>query len=167
MNAIKPNQFMANNHSIATSHIYMEASMLRQGEVMQLEIPSSPEYVAIARRAVEGVARRMHFNATQVEDLKLAVGEACTNAIKYGCPTKDCPNVEIKCIMTPESLTVEIRNNHSGCASPKVPITPDLSREGGLGLYLMRQLMDEVNLTWEHGVAVVRMLKRTTAAVAR
>ncbi|MHB9036871.1 MAG: ATP-binding protein [Armatimonadota bacterium] len=138
---------------------------MRQGEVMQLEIPSSPEYVAIARRAVEGVARRMRFDACQIEDLKLAVGEACTNAVKYGCPTEDCPNVEIKCIMAPDCLTVEIRNNHSGCASPTVPIQPDLSREGGLGLYLMRHLMDEVNFSWDHGVAVVRMLKHTTAAM--
>lgn len=133
---------------------------------MQLEIPSSPEYVAIVRRAVEGVARRMRFDAGQIEDLKLAVGEACTNAVKYGCPTEDCPNVEIKCIMTSESLTVEIRNNHSSdCCSPAVPNQPDLTREGGLGLYLMRQLMDEVNLTWERDVAVVRMLKRTRTTV--
>lgn len=153
---------MANNEISHASREFMEALVLRQGEVMQLEIPSSPEYVTIVRHAVEGVARRMRFDADQIEDLKLAVGEACTNAVKYGCPTEDNPNVEVKCVMLPDCLKVEIRNNCTGPDCPVFPSRVDINREGGRGLYLMRQLMDEVNLTWEHGIAIVTMLKRTS-----
>ncbi len=141
----------------------MEALVLRQGEVMQLEIPSSPEYVAIARHAVEGLARRMHFDACQIEDLKLAVGEACTNAVKYGNCTEENPNVEIRCVVMPDSLTVEIKNRYAGPDYLPFPNALDPNREGGRGLYLMRQLMDEVNFEWKHGTAIVRMLKRTAA----
>jgi serine/threonine-protein kinase RsbW len=143
----------------------MEASVLRQGEVMQLEIPSSPEYVAIARHAVEGIARRMHFDAGQIEDLKLAVGEACANAVKYSTCSDDNPNVEIKCVVMPDSLTVEVKNKYIGPDQLSFPNALDPSREGGRGLYLMRQLMDEVHFEWKKGTAVVRMLKRTPAVV--
>jgi len=46
--------------------------------------PISAAYVTVARQTVEGVAKRMPFARTEVEDVKLAVGEACNNAIKHG-----------------------------------------------------------------------------------
>ena len=139
---------------------------MKQGEVVQLEIPSSPEYVSIVRHAVEGIARRLQFDNIQIEDLKLAVGEACTNAVKYGCPANDDSHlVEIKCTVVNDGLAIEIRNNIANCKSPTVPIEPDLNKEGGLGLYLMRKLMDEVDFMWECEVATVKMLKRTKPAI--
>lgn len=133
---------------------------MRQGEVVELEIPSSPEYVAIARQAVEGIARRMDFAAAQIEDLKLAVGEACTNAVKYGCPREDCHNVGIRCTVCEGGLLVEVRNNITDCESPCVPAEPDLGREGGLGLYLINELVDRVDFEWNDDTAVVKMLMR-------
>ena len=133
---------------------------MRQGEVVELEIPSAPEYVAIVRHAVEGIAQRMQFDVTQIEDLKLAVGEACTNAIRHGCSCDDANNVGIRCVVTDDGLLVEIRNGIADCSFPGVPANPDLQREGGLGLFLIRQLVDEVDFQWNHDTAVVKMLKR-------
>ena len=133
---------------------------MRQGEVMLLEIPSSPEYVAVARRAVESIARRMPFSSGEIEDITLAFGEACTNAVKYGCPTDDSPNVEIRCSVLPDGLCIEIRNNTADCSHPPVPTEPDLTREGGLGLYMIRKLVDEVDMSWMDHSAVVRLFKK-------
>jgi len=138
---------------------------LRQGEVMLLEIPSSPEYVAIARGAVELIARRMPFSPGEVEDLKLAFGEACANAVKYGSPTDDEPNVEIRCSVLADGLCMEIRNNTSARVRPTVSAHPDLTREGGLGLYMIGKLVDEVDMTWENHSATVRLFKKMRAAV--
>ena len=133
---------------------------MKQGQIVELEIPSSPEYVAIVRQAVEGIARRMNFDDVQIEDLKLAVGEACTNAVRHGCVKSDPQHVEVKCTVMNEGLSVEIRNDIDGCQVPKVPATPDVTREGGFGLYMIRKLMDEVDIVWEPETAVVKMLKR-------
>lgn len=139
---------------------------MKHGEIVQLEIPSSPEYVTVVRHAVEGLAKRLQFSNGQIEDLKLAVGEACTNAVKYGCPAEDNTHlVEIRCTVVSNGLVIEISNNIAECKSPTVPNKPDLTREGGLGLYLMRKLMDEVDLTWDSDVATVRMLKRLNPAI--
>lgn len=133
---------------------------MRQGQVVDLEIPSAPEYVAIVRQAVEGIARRMDFTDVQIEDLKLAVGEACTNAVRHGCATDELQHIAVRCMVMSDGLSVEIRNDIANCDLPLVPITPDLTREGGLGLYLIRKLMDEVDIVWEPRTAVVKMLKR-------
>ena len=137
-----------------------EAEKLRHGEVVELEIPSAPEYVGIVRQAVEGIARRMSFDASQVDDLKLAVGEACTNAVKYGRNHDGSSNVTVRCVVCCEALVVEVRNKIDESPSPQVPAEPDLDKEGGLGLYIMQQLVDEVDLSWETDTACVKLMKR-------
>jgi serine/threonine-protein kinase RsbW len=114
---------------------------------------------------VEGIASRMHFTQPDIDDLKLAVGEACTNAIKHGCPSRHHPFITIICKVMPESLEIEVRNGLSGgqpCPS-FVPV-PDTSKEGGMGLFLMRKLMDEVDVIWKNRTASVRMVKRMKSA---
>ena len=95
--------------------------------------------------------------------LKLAVGEACTNAVKYGCPGNGTHNVEIRCEVLSVGLLVEVRNSVDHCESPVVPNEPDLDNEGGLGLFLMRSLMDEVDVICERQIATVKMLKKLPA----
>ena len=135
---------------------------MRQGEVMLLEIPSSTEYVSIARRAIEGIARRMTFTANEVEEIKLAVGEACTNAVKYG-PAVDSPNVEIRCSVHPDGLSVEIRNATPYRVHPHIPTKLDTSRESGRGLYMMSRLVDEVDMKWERRSATIKLFKKLSA----
>lgn len=128
--------------------------------MVRLEIPGSAEYVSIVRHAVGGLARRMSFSQTQIDDLMLAVGEACTNAVKHGCNDNGCRRVEINCLVVADGLMVEIRNAIDDCESPAVPERPDLSKEGGLGLWLIHQVVDEVDFAWDADTAVIRMLKR-------
>lgn len=139
---------------------------MKQGQVVELEIPSSPEYVSIVRHAVEGIARRMNFDDVQIEDLKLAVGEACTNAVRHGCAKDELQHIAVRCMILNDGLSVEIRNEIANCDVPLVPVDPDPNREGGLGLYLIRKLMDEVDIVWEPETAVVKMLKKLRSNAA-
>ncbi len=136
---------------------------MEQGQFVQLEIPSSPEFVSLVRHAVENVAKRMHFEPSQISDLALAVGEACTNAVKYGSPVDDAHNVEVKCVARPNGLLIEIRNFINGQKMPQIPEKPDLNQDHGFGLYIIKQLVDEVDIHKERKKMVVRMLKRLPA----
>lgn len=139
---------------------------MRQGQVVELEVPSAPEYVAIVRQAVEGIARRMDFSEVQIEDLRLAVGEACTNAVRHGRCKDELQHIAIRCLVLHDGLSVEIRNDIAECDKPQVPTEPDLTREGGLGLFMIRKLMDEVDIVWDHQTAIIKMLKRRKAAAS-
>ncbi len=59
------------------------------GEVVELEIPARAEFVALARLVVSAIAASDSTLADErIDDLKLAVSEACTNAIEaHGAPS--------------------------------------------------------------------------------
>jgi serine/threonine-protein kinase RsbW len=49
----------------------------------ELEIPAKPKYVGLARLLAGSIARRMSFSEENIDDLKLAISEMCTNAIVH------------------------------------------------------------------------------------
>jgi serine/threonine-protein kinase RsbW len=130
-----------------------------------LEIPGRPEYVGVARLAILGVASRMRFSYDEVEDIRLAVGEACTRAIEQlergGEPGA---RVRLRCLVDANRLTIEVRNplTGAGAAAPREPFQP--SADGELGGVLIRILMDEVETEElsEEGMQVLRMIKYAT-----
>ena len=131
--------------------------------VVELSIPSRPEYVGVARLAILGVASRMRFSYDEVEDIRLAVGEACTRFIDrldsigtYG------HMIRLRCLIDANRLTIEVRNPL--VKPPPRESSPDilgLPPEGDLSGVLIRILMDEVHTEErpEEGVHLVRMVK--------
>ncbi|MDD2572945.1 MAG: ATP-binding protein [Bacillota bacterium] len=109
-----------------------------------LVLPNKPEYVSVARLAVSGIAGRMGFDVETVEDIKLALAEACTNAIKHGC-CEEYSEYRIEFGIGQKCLTISITDK--GCGMDKKAICqPDLKnpREGGLGIFIISTLMDRV-----------------------
>lgn len=108
----------------------------REG-VVRLSIPPRAESVRLARDAVDGFARACELTAETVSDLKLAVSEACTNAVLHaggGAP------IEVAFELLPGRVEVEVLD--SGSQGEPVPEL----REGGLGLAIMRSLADELEV---------------------
>lgn len=127
--------------------------------LVELRIPRKAEWVALARLSVAAVASRLHFSIEEIEDIKLAVAEACTNAIQHA---QGSSFIEIKCDALDGGLRVSVRD--FGFPVPAERIRPrDLEDErvGGLGVFLIRSLMDDVtyDVHPEHGTDLV-MSKR-------
>ena len=132
----------------------------RNGDVVELRIPRSPAYVSVARRTVECVAQRLAFERAEIDDVKLAVGEACNNAIRHGSDDSDKAPVTIRCTVDSGGLAIEIRNYHPvGTPPPTTDPAPDFSKEGGLGFRMMRQLVDDVEFVWGEDFALTRLTK--------
>jgi serine/threonine-protein kinase RsbW len=138
--------------------------------VVELTIPGKPEYVGVARLAILGVASRMRFSYDEVEDIRLAVGEACTTAIERANGARiEMQEVQIRCLIDPNRLVVEVTAN-----TPLVPTPePSVANESGLderslGGVLIRILMDDVQSVDgpDEGRRGVRMIKYV-ASVAR
>jgi len=133
---------------------------------VELTIPSRPEYVGVARLAILGVASRMRFSYDEVEDIRLAVGEACTRSIDRlnGSQADDGHAIRLRCLIDSNRLTIEVRNPLSlGVPRPEPP-PPDVTgvvQEPDLSGVLIRILMDEVDSEDQpdQGVQILRMVK--------
>jgi len=110
--------------------------------VVELRIPSKAEWVAVARLAVAAVANRLNFSIEDIEDVKLAVAEACTNCIQHA---EGSDQIQITCETGPEGLTVRVRDFGRGTRPEGIKSRDvDEPRVGGLGVFLIRSLMDNV-----------------------
>jgi len=128
---------------------------------VDLTIPSRPEYVGVARLAILGVASRMRFSYDEVEDIRLAVGEACTRSIdRLNGSAGDGQPIGIRCLIDANRLTIEVRSAMPKTAAPPAEAdSPDA--EKGLSDVLIRILMDEVDSEEraDEGMYVLRMVK--------
>src|SRR5690554_3236251 len=106
-----------------TEQVNNRNDYLESKDIISLTLPNAPEYVSIARLTLSGIANRMGFNIEDIEDLKVAVAEACTNAIKHGCGN-DC-SYSIEFSVLKDKLRIEIRDGGEGFDYEKLK-EPDL-----------------------------------------
>lgn len=118
-------------------------------DTVNLSLPSKPEYVSVARLTASFVANKMGFDIEAIEDIKLAVGEACNNAVIHS-GSHDTYNLEF--IQNQETLIIEIKDFGSGFdfSDYHEPKLDDL-QENGLGLFIIKSLMDDVEIDSEKG----------------
>jgi serine/threonine-protein kinase RsbW len=82
--------------------------------------------------------------------VQLAVDEACSNIIEHACDGLCETQIEITCTDADENLTIMIRDHGEPFDPTSVP-EPDLDANiedrpiGGLGIFLMRKLMDDIH----------------------
>lgn len=127
--------------------------------VMQVElrIPRKPEFVRLARATAWALAAQLDFVVSHADDIKLAVGEACTNAVEH-VPADRSDEVVVRFLVDPERLTVEVVDNGPGFVIAD-GVAPGES-ERGLGLVIIQSIMDEVNVVCDPKTGTcVRMTK--------
>jgi len=136
-------------------------------ETIELKIPCDPKYIAVARLVAAGVGTRSGLTVDDIDDLKVAVSEACTNVIDHAFPdpekTEQSTAISLRFTPREKGLEVEIEDYGAGFDPDQLPEL-ELSEppvNGGLGLYLISQLTDEVDIQSapDSGTKVI-MIKR-------
>ena len=132
---------------------------------VELKMPGRPEFISVARLAVAAVAARMGFDYDDIEDLKVATGEALTNAIQdaqsRGVAAGE--DIVVVCALGERELVIEVSDKGSGFDPDRrrQALEQDELQEGGLGLLLIEALCDKVEFeTRPGGGTLVRMTKR-------
>lgn len=134
---------------------------------ISLNIPAQADQLDVVRLCLYGVANKLGFTYEEIEDMKVAVGEACNNAILHAPqdnPEENAPSdIGIVFEWDKSRLTIRVKDNGTGFISESalqqaVPLTgdhPGELRESGLGLYLMQALMDSVEIETGEGTEVI------------
>lgn len=136
--------------------------------VSDFSIPACPRTAGIARSRVESVVESMPFSRSEAQDILIAVGEAIANAIRHGCLCNPDLRISIKCVAGPHRLSIDITDPGAGFLPDIIPEhKPDSLLEGGMGIYMMRLLVDEVTFKFD-GTTTVRLVKHVRkSALAR
>jgi len=151
----------------------MSTAVDDMGEVV-LEIPARVEYLVLARQVVAAAAAvEPRLRDERIDDLRIAVSEATTNAIEAhadlsGPSTKD--RILIRCNLDDERIEVSVFDQAGGfdpdeiAAAPEAGAPDRLERERGLGLPLIRTLADESDVISTDGGTAVRLVVYTPGA---
>jgi serine/threonine-protein kinase RsbW len=131
-------------------------------------ISSRTDNLLEVREFVMRAARDFGFSEEESSKIVLAVDEACTNVIKHAY--QNAPDKKIQIDITSERDMFQISIIDNGKSfNPNTARLPDLKqhlthfRRGGLGVYLMRTLMDKVEYSYSPGKRnVVRLIKYLT-----
>lgn len=109
-----------------------------------ITVPSHPKYLSIVRSVTAGMGELNGLTASEVEDIKLAVDEACSNVIKYAYNGDTSKKVVVKFRVTKNKFEVIIEDN--GKTHPDRIEGRKLNdvRPGGLGVHLIKRAFDVV-----------------------
>jgi serine/threonine-protein kinase RsbW len=120
-------------------------------ELVRLEIPAQPAYVGVARSVVAAVAATvMGLDEDRLDDLRLAVSEACTTAVEARKDGVAASHVELVCVEADDYLEVTIEDEGQGFA-------PGEQEEDGYGLQLIQALVDHVSFDRTEAGTQVRL----------
>ncbi|WP_321504437.1 ATP-binding protein [uncultured Methanoregula sp.] len=117
--------------------------------------------------ALDSVMKNHSFVEEEILDTQLAVEEAITNVIVHGYEGRD-GEIVIRCRATKGIVEIEIED----MAIPFDPLTlpePDLTGSvddrqiGGLGIFLIRRVMDEIVYRYENNKNILVLVKRKKA----
>ena len=142
---------------------------------VELEIPARPAYLALARQAVAAIAAvEPRFRVERIDDLRVAVSEAITNAVKAHAAASEEARIRIRCHLDVDGdgITVEVIDQAGGFDLAEIPVVPDaedpsrLEHEHGLGIPIMRELADEADISPRGEGTSVRLVVYRSPTVA-
>jgi serine/threonine-protein kinase RsbW len=125
---------------------------------IQLRIPARPEYVALCRLALTGLAQVLPMEDDTVADLKLALTEAVSNSVRHAYTGDGSGHVDIRYELGGDRLGVEVVDDGAGFDPDEAPsFDGDELAEGGLGIAIIRTIADELEIESKPGVRGSRL----------
>ncbi|HYM70908.1 MAG TPA: ATP-binding protein [bacterium] len=139
----------------------MEQPRSADVEHVEVTIPARAEFVSVVRLTTAAVAARQGLMYDEIEDLKIAVSEACTSLITAGVAPGSA--LVVRFALRLDALEVSVDGRGPGIVLDPGASDGDAALdEGRLGVFLMQCLVDEVEARRDvaAGTAGVRLVKR-------
>ncbi|WP_139995713.1 anti-sigma B factor RsbW [Paenibacillus paridis] len=129
---------------------------------IRLTIPARAEFIDVVRLTLFGIANKAGFSYEEIEDMKVAVTEACTNVVLHAYSNAQPGVVDIRFEIEEKGISIRIKDE--GTSFKYEPASKSASLHdkelneisaGGLGLFMMHALMDKVEVFSEKGTEVI------------
>ncbi len=140
------------------------AAVTEDRAIASFTVSASLRYGKIVRNRVAEMGGLGLFSDEELADLKLAVGEALTNAVRHGSCLPSA-TVAVRCITSSDKLTVEISDEGPGF-DPDCVLQAHSGGEPlehGRGITFMKTMVDEVLFDFSRGTTVTLVKYPKTA----
>lgn len=116
----------------------------------RLTIPNDSSYLDVATQYVGAIAAKFGFNHRDTTDIERAVSEAVSNVIEHAFEPSESATIEISCERVPLGIKITVQDKGlpfdpglaPECSLPEEALTTPVP---GCGLYVMKEVMDEVH----------------------
>jgi serine/threonine-protein kinase RsbW len=131
-----------------------------------LTVPSRFEYLATIADFIAEMGHDAGYDQDMTFHVQMAVDEACSNVIEHAYQGQNKGDITLSCDCGNQEWVVAIFDtgrsfDPSSVPEPNLDASLDDIKTGGLGLYFMRQLMDEVEFTFDEKTGnKLHMVKR-------
>ena len=137
------------------------------GKKYHLTVPGRFDSLAQIADFINQLARQAGFSEDDVFKVQMAVDEACSNVVEHAYGAGHPGEIKLSCCLEPgDEFIVTIQDNGQpfdpgGVPDPPLGVDLEDLPEGGLGLYFMRNLMDDVRFEFVQGQGnTLTMIKR-------
>lgn len=135
-----------------------------------LHVPSSTENLALIRDFVAKIGKQTGLDENQIAMIEMAVDEACANVMEHAYGSDQTKEVIVRAKIDDDSIEIQVEDTGKGFEPEKIE-QKDVRRlaqerkSGGLGMRMMKMVMDEVQYTMKPGerneLRMTKRLKRT------
>lgn len=115
---------------------------------IQIQIPSLPENIRIVESFIDNAKDKYDLNDDIYGNIMIAVTESVNNAIVHGNQSNNSKNVHLKLSLEKSLIKFTIEDEGAGFDFHNLPdptLPENLSKPGGRGIFLMKNLCDEVS----------------------
>jgi len=132
-------------------------------QYVSLTIPAQAAFIDIVRLTLYGVASKAGFSYEEIEDMKVAVSEACNNAVLHAYDEHLQGMIEIAFEVELDTICIAVKDSGKSFQYEQVVsksaalhnISLSEAVTGGLGIFMMNALMDNVEIRTELGTEVI------------
>ncbi len=149
------------HQAVGVVPVDMRAPTLPRPEsIFRLEIPRHTRFISVAREAADAAAQDLGFSYADRAAIRLAVGEACNNAVLHGAGREMMHQVCVTCRCGVDgAIEFDIANPGALAPVPLDTVMPGPEAEHGRGIPLIKSLMDSVEVFGSASGTTVRLRK--------
>ncbi len=163
-------EFDAMVETVDTKVDTFKAQLQETGKVLtKVILPATLEYLSEMIKPISKCAQKHGFSSNRISEIELALEEALVNIINYAYPDPDAiGNAEICCWLNEQALfIIEIKDSgipFDSLQKEDPELTAEISERevGGLGIFLIKQFMDDVKYQREqsYNILTFSVIKR-------
>lgn len=114
--------------------------------ILQLVLPADARLLPRTRRAIAEYLAEINASREHIDDVILALDEACANVIRHAFPDDDNATFRLVADITDDEVSMSIEDDGVGFKPEAIDLRDNETATSGRGLHMIRQLMTSVEV---------------------